>query len=189
MNQATYQLYGRLQHLFGRLQHCQATMSPLAKLGWVFAGYVLAVIIAAAAVACEVAAYYALGVHDDSGMKAFGDSLLFLAVFAVASVPPTILALRSLAPYTAFWRASSAAALVLALAALVASFEVIAGARSLVDGVAFLLVLAAPLCALAFGLSGFFAPIRTSRISFFVATTIEATAFAAWLISCIFRSP
>ena len=188
MYQATYQLYGRLQQLLGRLQHWQATMSPLAKVGWVFAGYVLAVVVAASAVACEIAACYALGDRDDSGMKAFGDCLLFLGVFAIASVPPTMLALRSLAPYTAFWRATSAAALVLALTALAASFEVIAGSPSMVVDVAFLLVLAAPLCAVAFGLSGIFAPIRTTRLSFFTAAGIEVMAFAAWLVTCIFRN-
>ena len=91
------------------------TMKPRVKVGVVVAGYVIAVAVAAAAAACRLIAIGGPSSPSYSGMNAFGDSLLFLAVFGVAAVPPTGAALFFLRPYPAFWRGYSVVALAFAL--------------------------------------------------------------------------
>ena len=59
------------------------------------------------------------GRDTHGGMAAFGDCILFLAIFAVASLPVTGAALFFLRPYPAFWRALAALAVVVALTGLV----------------------------------------------------------------------
>jgi hypothetical protein len=44
--------------------------------------------------------------QTSSGMVAFGDSILFLSVFAVTAIPATGAALFFLRPYPLFWRIS-----------------------------------------------------------------------------------
>ena len=121
-------------------------------------------------------------------MNAFGDFLLFLTLFATAAILPTAAALFFLRPYPAFWRVFSGIAAVVALIGLAFSVIVIVNARSPAAGIAFLGVIAAPLFALAFGLSGFFAPDRNSRISLFAAAATHIIAFAAWVITCLVRN-
>ena len=110
---------------------------------------------------------------------------VFLAVFGVAAVPPTGAALFFLRPYRSFWRALSVAALTIAVTGLAAFIEYVA-ARTAAAGsilhvwswLAVLRILAAPLFAVAFLLSGLFAPNRSYRIALLVSTLIEAVAFA-----------
>lgn len=52
----------------------------------------------------------------------FGDSLLFLAVFAVAAVAPSGIALYFLRPYPMFWVALALVALAVAATAAAAAF-------------------------------------------------------------------
>ena len=163
-------------------------MQPLAKFGLVVAGYVLAIAVAAAAVACHLIATGGSAAQASSGMNAFGDGLLFLAVFGVAAIPPTGAALFFLRPWHAFWRGFSVVALVFALTSLAAFIEVIIDSRSMVGGLAFFRILVAPLFTLAFLLSGFFAPNRASRIALLVATAIEAAGFACWVGTCLLRN-
>jgi len=174
--------------LYGRLQHWQDTARPLAKAGWICAGYAAAAMIAAAGVVCHVLINFGPGEQNYSGMYAFGDSLLFLAAFAIASIPSTVAALFFLRPYPAFWRACSGIAAAGALIGIASSVIVITDARSLAAGIAFLCVIAAPLFGLAFGLCGFFAPNRNDRISLFAAAATDIIAFAAWVIACLIRN-
>jgi hypothetical protein len=71
-------------------------MSRLVRLGVVLAGYVAAVLAACAAV--DVRQLHTQGEHvqASAGMYAFGDALLFLAVFGFAALFPTGLALHFL---------------------------------------------------------------------------------------------
>jgi len=119
-------------------------------------------------------------------MYAFGDSLLFLAVFGVAAVPATGAALFFLRPYRSFWLVFSIAALGIAVTGLAAFIDYIAArtadAASIVhawSALVVLRILVAPLLALAFLLSGFFAPNRSSRIALLVATVSEVAVFAS----------
>src|SRR5262249_10185139 len=60
-------------------------------------------------------------------MYDFGDSILFLAVLAVAAVPATGAALFFLRPHRSFWLAICVAAPAVAVPALVAMIQYVAG--------------------------------------------------------------
>ena len=62
-----------------------------------------------------------------AAMYAFGDSLLFLAVFGVAALVPTGAACFFLRPYPAFWRAITTAAIALTVTAAAALAAYLAG--------------------------------------------------------------
>jgi hypothetical protein len=89
-------------------------------------------------------------------------------------------------PYRAFWRLLSVAAPCIAATGLAALIEYVmartAGAPPSVPDIwstlAVLRILAGPLLASAFLLSGLFAPNRSFRIALLVATAIEAAVFA-----------
>ncbi len=68
-------------------------MTPRIKVAAVLGGYVVAFLIASAVVAVYVAATSGADRQAYGAMYAFGDSLLFLAVFGVAAVPATAAAL------------------------------------------------------------------------------------------------
>ena len=74
-------------------------------------GYVLALLVAWAIVTTYIALTDGPDRQASGGMYAFGDSLLFLALFGVAAVPATGAALYFVRPFHAFWRALSVAAL------------------------------------------------------------------------------
>jgi hypothetical protein len=160
-------------------------MRPLVKVGLVVAGYVVAVMVAVAAVAIYVAATNGPDRQGYSVMYGFGDDLLFLAVFGVAAVPATGAALFFLRPYRSFWLVLSVVALGIAATGLAALIDYVAprtaDAHSILhawSALAPLRILIAPLFALNFFLSGLFAPNRSSRIALLVATVIEAAVFA-----------
>lgn len=160
-------------------------MRPLAKVGLIVAGYIVAFLVAFAVVAIRVAAG-AAGGQASGGMAAFGDSLLFLAVFGVAAVPSTATALYFLRPVRTFWLVLCAAAIglaatgVAALAAYVSTQNMDASAGlSTWSMLSPLRILVAPLFALAFLLGAVFAPQRAFRFALLAAMAIEAAAFAA----------
>jgi hypothetical protein len=94
-------------------------MRPATKLGLVIAGYVGALLVASLALKAWSAA--APASQGDDGMRAFGESLLFLAVFAVASIPASVAALYFLRPYAMVWRALSVVAIGIATTGLAAA--------------------------------------------------------------------
>jgi hypothetical protein len=155
------------------------------KIGLVAAGYVGAFLVASAVVAVYVAATSGPDRQTYGVMYDFGDSLLFLGVFAAVGVLPTGAALFFLRPNRMFWAALSAAALAIAATALAAFIAHVmaraAGTSSMLyawSSLAGLRILVAPLFALAFFLSGLLAPNRASRITLFGVTVIEAGVFA-----------
>jgi hypothetical protein len=160
-----------------------------AKLGLVAAGYVAAFVLAAGSVAIYAAWADSPERQASSGMSAFGDSLLFLALFGLASVPPTVAGLFFLRPYHSFWRVLAIAALVTAATGL-ASLGVCLASRAAGAGPALqswsafavLRILLAPLVTLAFLLSGAFAPRRPARMALCGAAVMEVVVFAFWLI-------
>ena len=168
--------------------HLTEAVNPLAKVSLVIAGYAWAAAIAAAAVACHQLVFGGPQSPAYGGMNAFGDSLLFLAVFGIAALAPTGVALFFLRPYHAFWRGLSVLALVFALTSLAACIVVTVHARSVMASMAFPRILAAPLFSLNLLVSVFFAPNRTSRIALLVATGIEIMGFIGWVGTCILRN-
>jgi hypothetical protein len=167
-------------------------MRARAKVALVAAGYAAALLLAAAAVAINVACTWGTDRAAASGMYAFGDSLLFLAAFGAASVPATVIGLVFLRPQHSFWRVLGALAVLTAATGL-ASLAVCVGGHAAdaspalrsASTAAVLRILAAPLIALAFLLSAGIAPLRGPRIVLCGATLSEAMVFGLWL----FRLP
>lgn len=149
-------------------------MRPVAKVLIVAGGYAAALAVAAAVVALYVATTSGPDRQQSAGMFAFGDSLLFLAVFAAAAVPATVAALVFLRPYRAVWIALQAGAIAIAATGIAALLAYLFQS----SGAAVLRILVAPAFALLFLLSGVVAPRRSARIVFFATTAAEVIAFA-----------
>ena len=156
-------------------------MNGLVKIGVVLAGYVTAVLAASAAVTVRLQHTQGPDVQASAGMHAFGDGLLFLAVFGTVAILPTGMALYFLRPYPSFWTALSITALALAATGLVAASVYALASSGLLPespwvfwaALGVLRMLVAPLLATSFGLSGCFAPTRASRRALLVAGGIE----------------
>ena len=161
-------------------------MTTPAKIGLVVAGYAGAVLVAWAGVAIYIAATAGPDRVASGGMYAFGDSLLFLAIFGAAAVPPTGATLFFLRPYPSFWLALAAAAIAIAFTGLSAvglyfAAQGAGSSRTVQDWsmYAILRILVAPLFALAFLVGGVMSPHRSARIALWAATLSEAAVFAA----------
>lgn len=153
------------------------------KIGMVVAGYAVAFLFAFAVVAFY-AAYVSGPDLGSSGMYAFGDGLLFLAVFAVAAILPTGAALFFFGSSRLFWIALSIIAPATAATGIAALVVYIAerGAESgsllhAWSAMAVFRILIAPLFGLTFFLSALFAPNRSARIGPLVAAEVEAMVF------------
>jgi len=167
-------------------------VSGRTKLALVAGGYVAALLVALGVVAVYVSLTSGPDRQASSGMYAFGDSLLFLGVLGVASVPASGAALFLLRPYRWVWRALSAVAVTVAvtgIAALVVylgsqSADPAAGSLTATfhawSGPAVLRILVSPLCALAFGVAAVPAPSRGARILLGLGCLAEAIVFA-WI--------
>jgi hypothetical protein len=68
-------------------------MKPLFKVAIVAGGYLVAFLLACAAVALHSAVTNASGSGPSDGMSAFGDLILFVAVFGAVALVPTAAAL------------------------------------------------------------------------------------------------
>ena len=173
-------------------------MKALVKFGVVLAGYVAAVLAAGAAVAVRVANTSGPDAQASAGMYAFGDGLLFVAVFSAVALFPTGLALYFLRPYRWFWVVLSITALAIAVTAiLAASVYVLAASPGTSPRVALGDLggvsqscgcsLSPPLAA-AFVVAGFIAPSRASRWALLAAAGIEgavaAYAVLHWFAGC-----
>jgi hypothetical protein len=159
-------------------------VKPAAKIGLVLGGYIVAIGIASAIVALHVALTDGPDSQASSGMMAFGDSLLFLAVFGCVAVVPSGAGLFFLRPVQSFWRLLSGVTLVIAatglLAAAVYIGQQVGGSWALIDdwsAPAVLRLLVAPLFAGAFFLSGVFAPGRRFRYVLLGASLAETAVF------------
>jgi hypothetical protein len=164
-------------------------MRPAVKAGFTGAGYVAAFVFALGVVAVYVAATNGPDHQSSSGMFAFGDSLLFVAVFAVAAVPVTCVALFFLRQCPSFWLFLSIVASGVALSAVGALIVYVAAhntdahsAPNAWSGLAVLRVFATPLFGLAFLLAGLFAPTRITRFIVLIAAGIEGAVFGCILL-------
>src|SRR6185369_14182295 len=143
-----------------------------------------ALVVASVAVGIYIAATSGPDRQDYAGMFAFGDFILFLAVFGLAAVPASGAALFFLRPNRSFWRVASVVALAIATTGIAALASYLLSqstdARSFLGvwtALSPLRILLAPLCAVAFFLAGLFAPTRSSEVAFLVAATVEAAVF------------
>ena len=167
-------------------------LRPAGRVGLVLGGY-LAALVAAVVTTWLHAQLLTAPDHDgSSGMAAFGDMLLFLAVAALASVPPTVLALWYLRSVQWFWwvvGAVSAAFAATAFPALISHFD----AQSLPPGhplasmsaVWSLRLVLAPLPAFANALAALMAPGWRFRALFLGTMAVEALAFFGLLAAAL----
>jgi hypothetical protein len=88
------------------------------KIGLIAAGYAGALLVASATVAIRVASTNGPDAQASSGMYAFGDSYLFIAVFGGLALVPTGALLYYLRPFRRFSVVLSGFGLVLAITAL-----------------------------------------------------------------------
>jgi len=172
-------------------------MKALVKIGVVLGGYVAAVLAADAAVAVRVAHTSGPDAQASAGMYAFGDGLLFVAVFGALALVPTGLALWFLRPFRWFWTVLSVAALAVAATAIPAGAlcaleRFLAIPRESVleylAALSFLRTIVSPPLAAAFVVAGVIAPSRTSRWALLAAAGIEGAvavyAVLQWFVGC-----
>ena len=159
-------------------------MKNSSKVLLILAGYLAALAIAWIVVTIYVSATSGPDRDTYGGMYAFGDSILFLGVFAVAALPATGTTLYFLRPHPLFWRLLTASALTIMATGILVLADVLE-ARSPTTGTLLgtwstaspLRVLAAPILAAMFLLSAVFAPTRVTRIAFLSATAVETILF------------
>lgn len=169
-------------------------MKPYQKAAWVAGGYVVCLLLAFAAVAVHMVITGGPAGRGQAGggMYAFGDSILFVAVFGVSSLAPTGAALLLLRPYHLFWKVLAVVALALAATGVAAAVVLAAGGGGSSPRLAtwaevsVLGVIVSPLLALAFFVCAAISPHRSPRIALFIAAAVEAAvcayAVSAWVV-------
>lgn len=150
------------------------------KIGMVLAGYLVAFLLASIAVAVHVAFTSGPIAQASSGMYAFGDALLFVAVFGIVGLLPTGLGIVFLRPYRLFWLILAGAGVVIAATGVTALALFAIGRNatppsSLSSWAAFavLRILPAPLFATAFLIAGILSPHRGARWTLLAVSGIE----------------
>jgi hypothetical protein len=175
-------------------------MKPFAKVGVVAVGYIAAFLVASTAVGIRLANTSGPDAQASSGMYAFGDALLFVAVFGVAALVPTGAALFFLRPYRHFWTVLSAFGLGVAVTGLTAAalFAIDRHAAppsplATWAGLSVLRILVAPLLALTFLVCTVLAPYRFPRFALLAVTLMEAAVCAyggfVWFVPLFFNRP
>jgi hypothetical protein len=156
-------------------------MKPVTKIGVVVGGYMAAILLAAVTVAIHIACTSGQDAQASSGMYAFGDLLLFLAVFGVAALVPTGVALFFLRPYRAFWYVLSGLGVSIALTSIGAAVLYEFGRHAAVPSplaswaaLSVLRILVAPLLALVFVACSTLSAYRIPRLTFLAATVMES---------------
>jgi hypothetical protein len=174
-------------------------MKPLLKVAVVAGGYIAAFLIAYAAVAIRVANTSGPDAQASSGMYAFGDAVLFVAVFGVAALVPTGAALFFLRPYRRFWTVLSALGLAVAVTGVTAALLFAVGRHATSSslatwaGLSVLRILVAPLLALTFLVCTVLSPYRSPRLTCLAATVMEAAVSIyggfVWFVPLFFHRP
>jgi hypothetical protein len=173
-------------------------VTTVVRIGTVAVGYVGAFLVASMAVAIRVANTSGPDAQAASGMYAFGDSYLFVAVFGLLALLPTGAALYFLRPYRRVWTVLSALALSIAITGVLAAVLFALGRREVAPstlgewgGFSVLRILLAPIFAPAFLVVALFAPHRSPRFALLTATVMELTvvAFAGvvWFVPLFFE--
>ena len=172
-------------------------MKALYKFGLVAVGYVAAFLIASVAVAVRVANTNGPDAQAASGMYAFGDSLLFFAVFGVSALVPTGAALVFLPPCRQFWTVVAALGVLVAVTGVAAAMLFLVGRHSApsllatLAGLSVLRILVAPVLALTFLVCAVLSPHRSARSAFVAAMVMEVATSAcggfAWFVPLFFH--
>jgi hypothetical protein len=174
-------------------------MKASLKIGVVAGGYIAAFLVASAAVGIRLASTSGPDAQASSGMYAFGDALLFGAVFGVSALVPTGAALFFLRPYHHFWTVLSALGLAVAVTGVTAAILFAIGRHATLSplatwaGLSVLRILVAPLLALTFLVCTILSPHRSARFACLAATVMEAAVSAyggfVWFVPLFFDRP
>jgi hypothetical protein len=153
----------------------------------VVGGYVAAFVAAVAVVAIHVEMTETPDRIASSGMRAFGDLLLFLATLGLAALPPTVAWLCFLRRRRAVWIVLSALAGLSALTGVLAVYAYLVSGTVAPDSglsiwvtISPLRALAAPVLALLCVLAGVLAPARMPRAALLAVAAVELALFAAF---------
>lgn len=171
-------------------------MRPALRGGLIAAGYIGAFLIAAAVVAIRVATTSGPEAQASSGMYAFGDLALFVAVFGFLALVPTAAALYFLRPYRRFWVVLSTLALIGALTGVAAVLLYALGRHDVEHSplatwtaLSVLRILLAPVLAPAFLVFAVLSAHRSPRIALLGAALLEmavgAYAGFVWFLPLI----
>src|SRR5260221_5215624 len=159
-------------------------MKTSIKVALIAGGYVAAYLVASAALTLRMATTSGPDAQASGGMYAFGDSVVFFAVFGLLALVPTGGVLYVLRPYRRFWMVLSLVCLAVAVtgpgAAILFAVGRHAPPSALATWVALsgLRILGAPLLALTFLVCALFSPDRPPRLVFLAATVMEAVVTA-----------
>lgn len=172
-------------------------MKPVFKVAVVASGYIAALLLTSAVVAIRLANTNGPDAQASSGMYAFGDALLFVAVFGVSALVPTGAALFFLRPYRHFWTMLSALGLAVALTGVAAAIVFALGRHAAPSplatwaGLSVLRILLAPLLALTFLVCTVLSPHASSRFALLAATVMEAAVSVyggfVWFVPLFFH--
>jgi hypothetical protein len=167
----------------------------ISKAGIVLALYAVAALSAAGVVWIYVAVNAGPDRDQYAGMAAFGDMLLFLGTFALASVPATGTALWFLRPVRAFWIALAALGLCSAMSGIVALLDYASphlGAGGMLpealSALMSLRLLLAPCIGLGWLVAGLFAPSTGPRRILLGAAAVDAVGFGYMLGRMVYRT-
>ena len=172
-------------------------MNRWIKLGIVFAGYVLAFVTSSFMTAIYDRQFSPEGNQTMGGMIAGGEMMYGSAIFVLASLVPTGLALWFLRPSRRFWSAFSSAGLWFAIVGLAAVVAMLA-TTGMTDGVSLMLfvdllslvqMLGSPLWILSFALFAALAPAPDLRRRMLAALVIEFAIAAYGLIHFLMPQP
>lgn len=173
--------------------------TPL-RIALVAFGYVGAFLVATAAVAIRVARTSGPDAQAASGMYAFGDAFLFLAVFGVAALLPSGAALVLLRPHRRVWPVLAALGVGVAVTGVAAAVlfaigrdAATASPLGMWAAISVLRILVAPLLALGFLLCAVVSPLRVTRLAFLAVVVTEAVVSVyggvTWLVPLLFSGP
>ena len=175
------------------------TLPAVAKAGIVVGGYVAAILLAFCVISIYINQTSGPDRDASAGMYAFGDSLLFIAVFGVVSTIPTGLALVFLRQSRSFWIALSVVALVVASTSLAAVAVILWTPQKLAlsasldiwEALSVPRLFVSPFFAASFGLSALVAPQARFRWSLFGAASVEGVSavygFFHWFAPLFFQ--
>jgi hypothetical protein len=156
-------------------------MRPAIKLAWIAAGYAAAFAIASAVESIRIANTIGPEAQASSGMYAFGDSVLFVAVFGLLALVPTAAAFYFLRSDRRFWLAISGIGFTVAITGVIAAILFAIGRHAdpktslaFWGALSVLRILIAPLLTLFLLLAALVAPFRGPRMLLLAGAAMEA---------------
>lgn len=162
-------LYGQTAWLLYRIK----ALPVAAKVGIVVGGYALAFLFAFCAVAIYISQTDGPDREAYAAMYAFGDALLFVAVFGVGSIVPTVSVLIFLRQSSIFWIICCVVALAVASTSLGAVAAILLASNNAWAVLAVPRIFVSPFLATLFGLPALIVPAARFRWYLFGAAGIE----------------